>query len=405
MHLQVFTMFSCVQNRYKGRRFTHVFWFLRRCHRKTPNLMTKLLQPMNLIPKDASVKTEEVLSKSQRLMLDLGFIRQTSPGMFCLLPLGNRCLQKLVHVVDREMQAVGGQKILLPTLTSGDLWKSSGRWASSGSELFRLQDRHNQDMVVSPTHEEAVTDLVASLGNLSYRQLPLLLYQVSPKFRDEAKPRSGLLRAREFLMKDLYSFDVSLELAQATYSAIRDAYHRIFSLLGVKYVTVQGDATSMGGSASEEFHMLADVGEDQLTLCSSCGHGFNAELLTESQHCPSCQSSDLQLAKGIEDGSKEQCATENALRLYSALDSVTGLQDNVLIDNRGSLTIGRRFRDANRTGYPFIVIAGKSAVGADPVYEVHETLTGHKCELNSDALIEFIRHRVGQVAVAKTSQS
>ncbi|CAL9696419.1 unnamed protein product [Knipowitschia caucasica] len=212
-------------------------------------------------------------------------------------------MEKLVRVIDQEMQAIGGQKLDMPSLCSADLWRRTERWELMGKELFRLQDRHSADYCLSPTHEEAVTTLVAHQSTLSYRQLPLLLYQVTRKFRDEPKPKLGLLRGREFYMKDMYSFDVSEEAAYGTYESVCEAYTRLFSRLGLRCVQVQADTGNIGGTLSHEFQLPADIGEDKLLVCESCSFSANVETLTSDQtNCPKCNIGTLELSKGIEVG-------------------------------------------------------------------------------------------------------
>nr|CAD7257633.1 unnamed protein product [Timema shepardi] len=235
-------------------------------------------------------------------MLDRGIIRQASTGTFYLLPLGQRALQKLIKIVDKEMQGIGAQKLLLPLLTSGELWKTTGRWDTAGPELFTLRDRHDRDYVLSPTHEEAITELIASSPQLSHRSLPLRLYQVTSKFRDEMKPRSGLLRGKEFLMKDLYTFDTTLQAAEETYNAVCNAYDNIFRRIEVGYVKVMGDPGMIGGSLSHEYHYPVNVGEDQLLICQECNYGANTEVCGNSEECPQCKQPHMGHCPGIEVG-------------------------------------------------------------------------------------------------------
>ncbi|KAM9832557.1 putative proline--tRNA ligase, mitochondrial [Neosynchiropus ocellatus] len=271
---------------------------------KSSLLVSRIYQPSNL--RDVGQETRfqgEVTCKSQRLMLQAGLIHPSNPGCYYYLPSTVRSMEKLVRVIDQEMQGIGGQKLDMPSLCSADLWKTSERWDLMGKELFRLKDRHGSDYCLGPTHEEAVTTLVAHQKSLSYRQLPLLLYQVTRKFRDEPKPRFGLLRGREFYMKDMYSFDESEEAAFHTYQSVCDAYGAVFSRLGLRYVQVQADTGNIGGTLSHEFQLPADVGEDRLLVCGSCSFAANVETLaSESTHCPSCKSGTLTESKGIEVG-------------------------------------------------------------------------------------------------------
>nr|KAG5710319.1 hypothetical protein BaRGS_009035 [Batillaria attramentaria] len=187
-------------------------------------------------------------------------------------------MDKLIRIIDSEMEAAGGQKISMPTLAPAEFWKKSGRWESTGDELFTLKDRHEQEYCLGPTHEEVLTSLFAAVSPVSYRRLPQMLYQITRKFRDEMAPKHGLLRGREFEMKDMYTFDVDEQSAMRTYEAVCDAYCRIFDRIGVGYVKAQGTTGNIGGSLSHEFHYPAKVGEDTLLLCDRCGLQINKEL-------------------------------------------------------------------------------------------------------------------------------
>ncbi|KFP13825.1 hypothetical protein Z169_03061, partial [Egretta garzetta] len=198
--------------------------------------------------------------------------------------------------------AGGGQKLNMPSLSSAELWRASGRWDGMGPELFRLADRHGKGYCLGPTHEEAVTELVAAQSNLSYKQLPLRLYQVTRKFRDEPKPRFGLLRSREFYMKDMYSFDASGEAARQTYNLVCDAYRSLFDRLGLPFVRVQAATGNIGGTVSHEFQLPADVGEDRLAVCPDGHFAANVETLNgEQTSCPTCGEK-LTQTRGIEVG-------------------------------------------------------------------------------------------------------
>ncbi|CAH1244108.1 PARS2 [Branchiostoma lanceolatum] len=267
--------------------------------------VSNMFQPMSTRQGKVSGKGKEFTCKSQRLMLQTGLIRQAHPGAFHLMGPALRAVEKLVRLVDQEMAAIGGQKVEMPTLTPGELWKATDRWDTMGTELFKLQDRHKADYCLGPTHEEAVTEIVAAQSNLSYKQLPIKLYQITRKFRDERRPRFGLLRGREFLMKDLYTFDTSEDTARETYEGVSQAYSRVFNRLGLDYVKVEADPGDIGGSLSHEYHLPAEVGEDQLLVCSEyvgCSFGANKEAIAADQSsCPSCSGA-LSLTQGIEVG-------------------------------------------------------------------------------------------------------
>ncbi|KAJ1827457.1 hypothetical protein LPJ73_008772, partial [Coemansia sp. RSA 2703] len=210
------------------------------------------------------------------LLTKAGYIHQSSAGIYTLMPLAQRTLSKIEHIVDQEMQAIGGQKLALPTLLSPHNWEKTGRLMSSGSELFRLRDRRHAELLLGPTHEEEVTSVVRDMVR-GFRQYPLRLYQVTRKFRDEARPRAGLLRAREFVMKDMYSFDVTSQQAVDTFNEVEQAYRMCFDRIGVPYRVAEADSGNIGGSLSKEFHFATPVGEDTLLSCNACGYTANEE--------------------------------------------------------------------------------------------------------------------------------
>jgi prolyl-tRNA synthetase len=214
------------------------------------------------VPADAEVI-------SHQLMLRAGLIRRMAAGVYSYLPLGHRVIQKVSQIIREEMNRAGGQELLLPALQPAELWQESGRWLVYGKELMRLKDRHERDFCLGPTHEEVITDLVRREIR-SYRQLPLKLYQIQTKFRDEIRPRFGLLRGREFIMKDAYSFDRDDAGADVSYRQMYDAYGAIFSRCGLRY-------SAIGGSYSQEFMVLADTGEDAIAVCDTCGYAANVE--------------------------------------------------------------------------------------------------------------------------------
>ncbi len=220
-------------------------------------------------PKDAEVV-------SHTLMARAGMIRKLAAGIYSYLPLGWRSLDKLMAIVRREMDAAGGAELLMPAIQPAELWHESGRWQAYGKELLRIQDRHERDFCFGPTHEEVVTDIVRR-DVKSYRQLPFNLYQIQDKFRDEIRPRFGLMRGREFLMKDAYSFDVDDAGLDVSYEAMRVAYCRIFEACGLDYTMVEADTGTIGGSASHEFMVVAETGESAVVRCPECGYAANVE--------------------------------------------------------------------------------------------------------------------------------
>ncbi|KAG7157704.1 proline--tRNA ligase-like [Homarus americanus] len=387
--------------------------FCRRIHQYT---VSELFQPLHVRPKDAIVK-EESTSLSQKLLVDCGVINCRSNGMFALLPLGQRVITKLMKVIDEEMKLVGAQKMLLPLLTSGQLWRATGRWESTGQELMKVQDRHNKDYVLSPTHEEAITNLVSEVYPLSHRQLPLSLYQITSKFRDEMKPRF-----------------------------------------------VAGDCGNIGGSFSHEYHYQAAIGEDTLLLCEACGVSTNAELVTNSDDasCDKCGNHMTKTA-GIEvghtfllgtkysgplkasyqnekgkpellqmgcyglgvsrimaatvevlsqgdcirwpwvlapfkvclispkKGSKEASAVSWVAHLADVISSIPGFEDDVIVDDRDTLTIGKRVMKAKEAGYPLIIVVGKAACQDIPLFEVINTKNNDSQILSHKLLSGYLR--------------
>lgn len=221
---------------------------------------------------------------SHQLMLRAGLIRKLAAGLYTWLPLGLRVLRKVETIVREEMDRAGAQEVLMPMVQPAELWSESGRWEQYGPELLRIKDRHARDFCLGPTHEEVITDLIR--GEIrSYRQLPANFYQIQTKFRDEIRPRFGLMRGREFTMKDAYSFHADQESLQDTYQVMFDAYSRIFQRLGLEFRAVEADTGSIGGSASHEFHVLADSGEDAIVYCHQCDYAANLEL-AESRPAP-----------------------------------------------------------------------------------------------------------------------
>ncbi|KHK04423.1 proline--tRNA ligase [Desulfovibrio sp. TomC] len=213
---------------------------------------------------------------SHQLLLRAGMIRKLTAGIYTYLPLGLRALNNVANIVREEMDRAGALEILMPAVQPADLWKESGRWDFYGRELLRFVDRHDRESCLGPTHEEVVTDLVRHEIR-SYRQLPVNLYQIQTKFRDEIRPRFGLMRGREFVMKDAYSFDKDEAGADASYWAMYEAYARIFTRLGLKFRAVSADSGAIGGSFSHEFMVLAATGEDTIVACPDCDYGANLE--------------------------------------------------------------------------------------------------------------------------------
>ncbi len=214
---------------------------------------------------------------SHILMLRAGYVRQLAAGLYISLPLCTRVMEKINRILREEMNAIGGQEITMPVLHPAEIWQQTGRWDTIGDEMFRLKDRGGRDMCLGMTHEEIMTWL-ASREIRSYRDLPQVWYQIQTKLRDEARPKSGILRTREFLMKDSYSFDVSDEALGRNYQLHADAYHRIFKRCGLEYMQVESDPGMMGGAMSHEFMAPSPSGEDDVAVCGNCGYAANVEL-------------------------------------------------------------------------------------------------------------------------------
>ena len=221
------------------------------------------------VPSDAEVI-------SQQLMIRAGMIRKLTSGIYSYLPLGYRVIRKLEQIIREEMNRAGAQEVFMPMVQPAELWQESGRWQHYGKELLRFRDRNDRDCCLGPTHEEVITDLVR--GDVqTYRQLPINLYQIQTKFRDEIRPRFGVMRCREFGMKDAYSFDTDESGAEISYQKMFEAYNRIFARCGLKFRPVEADSGTIGGSFSHEFMVMADTGEDGMVFCSQCSYAANLE--------------------------------------------------------------------------------------------------------------------------------
>ncbi|WP_295814155.1 proline--tRNA ligase [uncultured Veillonella sp.] len=234
-------------------------------------LATKLYAPtLREVPSDADVV-------SQQLMLRAGFMRKTANGLYSFLPLGWRSIKKIEAIVREEMDRASAQEIMMPILQPADIWKESGRWKAYGAEMMRINDRHDNEFCLGPTHEEMITTLVKNEIN-SYRQLPVNLYQIQSKFRDERRPRYGLMRSREFIMKDAYSFDVDEAGLEESYKSMYDAYTRIFNRCGLTFRPVEADSGAIGGSGTHEFMAIAEAGEADIVYCTKCDYAANIEI-------------------------------------------------------------------------------------------------------------------------------
>lgn len=236
---------------------------------------SKMLVPtLREVPADAE-------AASHILMLRAGYVRQLAAGLYIYLPLGLRVIEKVNKIIREEMNAIGVQEIIMPVLHPAEVWQETGRWYEIGDEMFRLKDRGGRDMCLGMTHEDVITWL-AVREIRSYRDLPQMWYQIQTKLRDEARPKSGVLRTREFLMKDSYSFDVDEQGLERSYQLHADAYHKIFSRCGIKFYMVESDPGMMGGATAHEFMAPSEAGEDEVVLCASCGYAANIELALSS---------------------------------------------------------------------------------------------------------------------------
>ena len=268
---------------------------------KTSNL---LLATQRETPSDAE-------TISHQLMIKAGLIRKVASGIYNWLPQGLKVLKKVENIIRKEMDRSGALEILMPMVQPGEFWKESGRWQQYGKELLVFEDRHEREFCLGPTHEEIITDLCRN-DLRSHKQLPIIFYQIQNKFRDEIRPRYGVMRSREFLMKDAYSFDLSEEGMKKSYKKMREAYTKIFDSLGLEYRIVKADSGAIGGSESEEFHVLADSGEDLLAFSDKSDYAINAELLIKAQSDQNADSlegqpspdgkGNLKLKRGVEVG-------------------------------------------------------------------------------------------------------
>ena len=224
--------------------------------------------------KEAPIDAELI---SHKLMIRAGLIKRLGSGLYSWMPLGLRVLRKVENIVRDEMDKAGALELLMPAVQPKELWDETGRWAVFGPQMLKIQDRHERDYCFGPTHEEVITDIVRREIK-SYKQLPLNFYQIQTKFRDEIRPRFGVMRAREFLMKDAYSFHANFESLQATYAQMHQTYSNVFTRLGLKFRAVKADSGAIGGDGSQEFHVLADSGEDALAYCENSDYAANVEL-------------------------------------------------------------------------------------------------------------------------------
>ncbi len=237
---------------------------------------------------------------SHKYLLKGGYIKQTAAGIYSYLPLANKVLVKIKNIIKEELDQIGCEETILPILQPKDIWVQSGRWDTMGDEMMRMKDRKETEFALGPTHEEIITSVVKDYAN-TYANLPLALYQINTKFRDELRPRFGLMRGREFIMKDLYTFHTSKDDLELWYNNVSNAYKRIFERIGLNIRRINADNGAMGGDQSHEFVAMAEVGEDTIKYCDACDFGANIEVFENETKCPNC-GKELSEAKGIELG-------------------------------------------------------------------------------------------------------
>ncbi|EEB07154.1 proline-tRNA ligase [Schizosaccharomyces japonicus yFS275] len=355
------------------------------------------------------------------LLIDQGYVQQSSSGVFQLLPLGLRVMDNISNIVHQELAGLGAIRVSLASLSAKAVWQQSKRWEKMGSEMLHIRDRAQRDYCLCPTHEEEMTRMVANVFHSS-KQLPISVYQIGSKYRDEARPRGGLLRAKEFLMMDLYTYDATKEAAEKTYERVFQSFHRIFRAIGLPYTVAEAQQGTMGGAYSHEFHYLNEVGEDVVLRCPQCLHAANTDAYHGSiDKCVHCGGELLQ-QKCIEVGHTfnlgqtytrpfQLCLSNgdalymnsygigisrllaavahmthdekglvwptaiapwkiiilpasdskipDAEALYDSLAQTFGA-NNILLDDRGHKSYGRKIRDAELIGFPFIITVGES---------------------------------------------
>lgn len=306
---------------------------------------------------------------SHKLMLRAGMIRRLASGIYTFLPLGLRALRKVERIVREEMDRAGALELLLPLVQPAELWKETGRWDRFGKELLRFKDRKNHDFCLGPTHEEVITSLVRGEVR-SYRELPLILYQIATKFRDEIRPRFGLMRGREFIMKDAYSFDADEEGLNRSYEKMYEAYERIFSRCGLRFRAVMADTGAIGGDVSHEFMVLAETGEDVIASCPACGYAANLEMAEAVREFSYPEE---------EEKPREEVATPG-LKRVEEVAAFLGVPTSRLVKTLLYLVDGRPYAVLIRGDHELNEVKLRRALGADGVEmaspETVERLTG-----------------------------
>ncbi len=280
-------------------------------------------QSLEFIPTLKDVSSDAVI-QSHKVLLRGGYAHQTAAGVYSYLPIGYRVIQNISNIIREEHNKIGCAELYLPVLQPKTLWEQSGRWDDYGDNLMRLTDRHDREFCLGPTHEEVITEIVRTHVK-SYKKLPLRLYQIQNKFRDEFRPRFGLMRGREFIMKDLYTFHESQECLQEWYDKVSVVYENIFKRCGIDFVRIEADNGDIGGTSSHEFMALCEIGEDVITYCRSCGYSANQEVsdLFEGAPCPNCEA-EIEEAKGVELGHIFQLGTKYSESLNAKINDANG---------------------------------------------------------------------------------
>ena len=321
---------------------------------------------------------------SHRLMLKAGFITQIGSGVYSYLPLGWKSLRKIEQIIREELDGIDGQELRMPALQPAELWEKSGRFGVFGDTLFNFKDRRGNTMVMAPTHEEVLTSMV-KFNVFSYRDLPLVLYQIQTKFRDEERPRGGLLRVREFDMKDAYSFHVDEEGLDKTYNDMIGAYQRIYERCGLEVIMVEADSGAIGGKASHEFMALSDVGEDTVIMCESCGYAANEEKAAFDKSIETKLTNDP-----IEEIHTPNVKTIEALGEFLNVTSSETLK-SVMYDSDGELVLAclRGDLEINETKLKNFLKSNQLLVASDDSLDSHSIVTGYvsPVELNGIKII------------------
>src|SRR5512138_2767881 len=301
---------------------------------------------------------------SHQLMLRAGMVRKVAAGIYNYLPLGLRSIRKVEQIVREEMNRAGAIEILMPMVTPAELWQESKRWEQYGKELLRFTDRKDGEFCLGPTHEEVVTDIVRREVR-SYRQLPINLYQIQTKFRDEIRPRFGLMRGREFIMKDAYSFDVDSAAADISYGKMYQAYRRTFERCGLKFRAVEADTGSIGGSSSHEFMVLADSGEDAILSCSACDYAANVE---KAEAQPVAASAGAELLPLTEAATPERRTIEEVAAFLGVPASATVKALVVVADGQPAMALVRGDHELNECKLKALLGAAEMEMATDEVY-------------------------------------